>query len=124
HLSGREQETTAVAADGLDMIGDARGALALDVLVPERAHALHEAARRVDLEVLALPEQSAGMAHLVPRALCEVRRDGRAERGLAPDLRVGDRFPESLRGRADVDLEHLLHGGLQPLLDVAERRSP
>ena len=43
---------------------------------------------------------------------------------LLPDLGVGDRLPEQLRGRADVDLEHLLHWALQSVLEVAERCGP
>jgi hypothetical protein len=47
-----------------------------------------------------------------------------AEVVLAPDLGIGDRLPEALGRRADVDLEHLLHGTLQSGLEVAEPCGP
>src|SRR5207245_3618293 len=36
----------------------------------------------------------------------------------------GDRLPQALRGRADVDLENLLHGSLQSVFEVAEPCGP
>ena len=49
-------------ADRLDLHRHPRGALGLDVLAPERAEALHQAARRIDLQILALEYQRA-VAH-------------------------------------------------------------
>jgi hypothetical protein len=44
-------------ADRLDLPGDPRGSLRLDVLAPQGDEALDEPVRRVDLEVLALAER-------------------------------------------------------------------
>src|SRR5664280_3213887 len=108
-----------VRGDGLDLPGYPGGALGLHGRAPERDHALDEPARRVDLEVHALAEGSGGVrsAHLVARAGRPVRGLAGAEVVLAPDLGIGDRLPEALRGRLDIDLEHLLHGTLQSALE-------
>src|SRR5437588_11978228 len=97
-------------ADRLDLPGDPRRALALHVLAPERHHRLHQPARRLDLEVLALaPDGRAVRAeHLVARARAPVGLDPQAEGVALPQLGVGDRLPEPLARLLDVDLEHLL----------------
>src|ERR1035437_1560784 len=115
----------AAVGDGLDRPGDPRGALALHVLAPERDHALDQLVWGVDLEVLAFAQELGGalVRHLEACAGREVRFDPVAELVLAPDLRVGDRFPETLGGRSDVDLEDLLHGTLHSLRRGAEADS-
>src|SRR5207248_8757425 len=65
-----------------------------------------------------------GAAQLHARPRLPVGRHACAEVVLAPDLGVGDRLPEALRRRADVDLEHLLHWALQSVLEIAERGRP
>src|SRR6185369_13616602 len=95
--------------DRLDLPGDPRGALALHVVAPERHHGVDQAARRVDFDDLAVADERSA-AHLEARTAPPVRGDAGAEVVLAPDVGVGDRLPESLRGRLDVDLENLLHG--------------
>src|SRR5664280_2085398 len=104
----------AAVTDGLDLPGDPRGALALHVLAPERDHALDQLPWRVDLEILAFT-QGAGrtlVRHLEAGAGREVRADPVAELVLAPDVRVGDRLPETFRGGADGDLIYRFHGCL------------
>src|SRR5579863_4660109 len=64
------------------------------------------------------------MAHLETRTGRPVRSDPHAELVLAPDLRVGDRLPESLGRGADIDLENLFHGTLQSGLEAAQRSGP
>src|SRR5450759_760871 len=102
----------AAVSNGLDLPGDLRDVLAPYVLVPEGDHGLDQLPWGVDLEVLALAQRPGGalVRHLEARAGREVRADPVAELVLAPDLRVGDRLPETLRSGADVDLEDLLHG--------------
>ena len=100
-------------ADRLDLPRDPRGALAPSRRRPRaRRMRLHEPARRVDLEVLALAEQAAapGCAHLVARAGRPVRR--RRRRRSCTCSRISGSVIASQRRsgrRADVDLEHLLH---------------
>ena len=110
---------------GFDLPGDPRRSLALHLVAPQGGHGLDQPARWVDLEDLPLPEgHPARSAHLEARARRPVRADQGAELVLAPYLAVGDRLPEALGRRADVDLEHLLHGILQSVLEVAERCRP
>lgn len=113
-------------ADGLDVPGDPRRAFGFHLVAPERDHALDELARWIDFEDLALAEQAVGLggAHLEAPAGLPVRGDPHAEVVLAPDLGVGDRLPEALRGGADVNLEDLFHGALQSALEAAECGRP
>jgi hypothetical protein len=97
-------------ADRLDLPRDPGGALLLDVRAPESTEGPGQPPRGIDLEVLAVAEHTGpGVAHLDPGAHRPVRGDPVAELEFAPDLGIGDRLPETLRGRADVDLEHLFH---------------
>ena len=122
----RDREPTGVG-DLLDLVGHARRALRLHVVTPEGPERLHEPARRLDLEVLALAERTgrAGVRHDVARAGRPVRLDGAAE-GVTRALRgVGERLPEPLGRGLDVDLEHLLHGSvLESRLEPRERCRP
>ena len=115
-------------ADLLDLPRHPRGALGLDVLAPQRAEALHEPARRIDLEVLALAESAgppAGCDGLVARARRPVGRRPRRRSCTSPHVGVGDRLPQPLGRGLDVDLEDLLHGRLlQSCLEAAERGRP
>src|SRR3989442_1661532 len=48
-------------ADRFDLPGHPRGSFALHLVAPQRNHALDQPARRVDLEVLALPPGDAAL---------------------------------------------------------------
>src|SRR4029077_5671193 len=111
-------------ADRLDLPGDPRGSLALHVVAPERPEGLDEPARRIDLQVLTLPDRRwrERTDALVARAGRPVGFDAGAEVVLAPHLGVDDRLPEPLRRRLDVDLEHLLHRRV--LQSALEPRQP
>ena len=98
-------------ADGLDLPGDPRRALALGFLAPVHVHRLDEPSRRLDDEVLAFGEWSVsgGVFERVVRTGRPVGLDPGAEVVLGPDRRVGDRLPQALGRCADVDLEDFLH---------------
>src|SRR5207253_4979879 len=102
-------------ADRFDLPGDARRSLALHVLAPERSHTLHEAARGIDLKILAFHQRPVvgGVTCLVPRARRPVRVDMDPEVVFASDLAVGNGLPQALRSCLDVDLENFLHACLQ-----------
>src|SRR5262249_25126942 len=110
----------------LDVPSDPRLAFATDVVTPERGHRVNQAAGRIDLEDLALPEDHPriGRGQLQPGAWLPVRVDAGAEVVLCPDLRVGDRFLEPVRSGANIYLEDFLHRTLQSLRELAERGSP
>src|SRR5262245_27091339 len=94
-------------ADRLDLPGHPRGAFASDLVAPQRLEALHEPPRWVDLEVLAAGDlDHAGNPGPVLRSLGPLRFGPDAEAVLLAHLLAGDRLPEALRGRLDVDLEH------------------
>src|SRR6266498_3437228 len=87
---------------------------------------MDQAARGLCLEDLALTEEHPrlGRTHLQARSWLPVRVDAGAEVVPGPDLRIGDRLPQAAGGGTDVDLEDLLHGALQSLLELAEGRGP
>src|SRR4029078_12727131 len=89
-------------------------ALALAVLAPERVEALNEAPRRIDLEVLAGRDRRRRrrVGRLIGRSRGPIAAYADAEVVLRAQLAVGDRLPEALRRRLDVDLEDLLHQSL------------
>src|SRR5947199_1524764 len=78
-------------ADRLDLPGDPRGPLAVHVLAPEGPEALDEPARRIDLQVLALPDRGGRQwaDALVTGAGRPIGLDTRAKIVLAPHLGVG-----------------------------------
>src|SRR5581483_9151645 len=87
--------------DRLDLPGHPRRSLALDLRAPAGGEALHEAAWRVDLEVLAVHQRlRAGRVHTaVARSDLPVALHPDAEVVPAPQLAVGDRLPQALRRR-------------------------
>src|SRR5919108_629227 len=101
--------------DRLDLPRHPGRALALHVVAPQSVEALDEPPRRVDLDVLAFGDRDARLRvdGLIARARLPVRLDSHPEAVLPPHLGVGDRLPELLGDRLDVDLEDLLHGFLQ-----------
>src|ERR1700693_4994191 len=74
-------DQAARVADRLDLPGDPRGSLGLDLLAPQRRVALDEAARRIDLQVLALADRSEchGAGADVARSRGPVRGDPHPE---------------------------------------------
>ena len=98
-------------ADRLDLPGHPGGTFRLDLVAPQRGHRLHEAAGRVDLEVLALADRHARdrVPGVVGGAGGPVRLDSDPEVVLLSQLALGDRLPQPLRRGLDVDLEHLFH---------------
>src|SRR5262245_7776292 len=90
--------------DRLDLPRHPRRAFALGLVAPQDVHRLHKSTWRVHDEVFALRKGSlrSGMFELIARSGCPVGLDARSEVVLGPDRGVGDRLPETLRGRADV----------------------
>src|SRR5206468_8017720 len=93
--------------DLLDLPRDPRRPLGLHLVAPERVEGLDEPPRRIDLDVLALRDlDPSWRGRLVARSRRPVRADLDAEAVLRPQRRIGNRLPEALRRRLDVDLEH------------------
>jgi hypothetical protein len=62
--------------------------------------------------------------HLEARPGRPVGAQAGAEVVLGADLGIGDGVPQALGGGADVDLEDLLHGALQFVLEAAQPGGP
>src|SRR5258708_3603041 len=86
-----------------------RGPSALPVIVPQRPETLNEPARRIDLQVLALRDRLSPAGSLIAGAGGPVRGDDGSESVFAPHVGVGDRLPQPLGRRFDIDFEHFLH---------------
>jgi hypothetical protein len=112
-------------ADRLDRPGHPRSPLGLHVLAPQSAKALDESARRLDLQILPFENRRLPANAPVSGARRPVRSDDRAEIVFAPHFRIGDRLPQPLGRRLDVDFEYLFHFSvLQFLFQIAQGGGP